>query len=136
MRIGADLVRGIPVGGHTVRTHDDLPDDARAHEIPGHVVGDEGHAYVIFQELPGRQARPLQIRTRFTGVHLDAFAFLHGGANDAERGSVAARGEGPGVAVRHYDIAVFEKARTVFAYLPVIFTSPSNYGPPPPPGFA
>jgi hypothetical protein len=97
--VGADFVGDVSVGGDAVCTDDDGLDAAGAHEAGGHVVADNGGGDAVGHELPGGEARALQEGTGFIGVDVNAFALLDCGTDDAERGAVAAGGEGAGVAV-------------------------------------
>ncbi len=53
----------------------------------------------VAMKLPRREAHPLKVRAGLAGEDADSFARFVRGADDAERGAVAPRGERPGVAV-------------------------------------
>ena len=74
-------------------------DAALGHEVAGHVVADERGGDVVLDELPGGEARALVEGAGLVGEDVDLLAALDGGADDAERGAVAAGGERSGVAV-------------------------------------
>ena len=98
-RVGADLVGDVAVGGDAVGADDDGLDLALAHQRAGHVVAEDGGGDVVVQQLPRGEAGALQVGAGLVGVDVDLVAALDGGADDAERGAVAAGGEGTGVAV-------------------------------------
>ena len=97
--VGADLVGDVAVGGDAVGADDDGLDLALAHEAAGHVVADDRDGDAVLHQLPGGEARALEEGAGLVGVDVDLVAALDGGADDAERGAVAAGGEGAGVAV-------------------------------------
>ena len=98
-RVGSDLVGGVAVGGDAVGSDDDGLDAALAHEGAGHVVAEDGGGDVVVEELPGGEAGSLEVGAGLVGEDVDLVAALDGGADDSEGGSVAAGGEGSGVAV-------------------------------------
>jgi hypothetical protein len=57
--VGADLVGRVAVGGDAVCADDDAVDLAALHDVPGHVVGDDGDGNLVLLQLPRGQARAL-----------------------------------------------------------------------------
>ena len=98
--VGADLVGEVAVGRDAVRADHDSLDFAGAHQAGGHVVADDGGGDMVGHQLPRGEARALQKGAGLVGVDMDFFAHGYRGADDAERGAVAAGGQGAGVAVR------------------------------------
>ena len=70
-----------------------------------------------FMQLPGGEAGALEEGAGLVGEDVDLVAALDGGADDAERGAVAAGGEGAGVAVGEDGAFLREKRRAVSAHL-------------------
>ena len=97
--VSADLVGGIAVGGDAVGPDDHGLDASLLHQVGGHVVAQHGGRDVVFHQLPRGQSRALEIGAGFVGEDVDLVALLHGGADDAEGGTVSAGGERAGVAV-------------------------------------
>jgi len=97
--VSADLVGGVAVGGDAVGSDDDGLDAALAHEGAGHVVAEDGGGDVVVEELPGGEARALEVGASLVGEDVDLVAPLDGGADDTEGGAIAAGGEGSGIAV-------------------------------------
>ena len=97
--VGADLVGKVAVGGDAVRAYDDGLDAAGTHQAGGHVVADDGGGDAVGHQFPRGKARALQKRPRLVGVDVNALALFDRGADDAERGAVAASGQRAGVAV-------------------------------------
>jgi hypothetical protein len=63
--VGADLVGGVAVGGDAVRAGDDGADLCGLQEVTDHVVGYEREGDAAFVQLPGGEARALEIGARF-----------------------------------------------------------------------
>ncbi len=72
---------------------------AGAHEAGGHVVADDGGGDAVLHHLPRGEARTLQEGPGLVCEDVDLASALDGGADDAERGAVAAGGERARVAV-------------------------------------
>ena len=104
--VGPDLVGRIAVGRDAVGADDHCLDLALGHDGAGHVVRDQRDRNVVLHQLPCREARALQEGAGFVGEDLNALAALDGGADDTERGAVAGRGQGSGVAVREHAAGV------------------------------
>ena len=114
--VGADLVGGVAVGGDAIGADDDRLDLSALHHVRGHVVGDERDVDAALVQLPRGQPRALQERARLVGEDVDAALLLVRGADDAERGAVAAGGQRAGVAVREH-AALRQERRAVLADL-------------------
>ena len=74
--VGADLVRGVAVGGDAIGADDDEIDLARAHQRSGHAFGNDRRVDAVTHELPRRQPRALQERPRLVGEDRDLLALL------------------------------------------------------------
>ncbi len=114
-RIGADFVGDIAIGSDAVGAHHDATNSAGMQEVAGHVVGDQSGGDVIVLQFPDGEARALQEWTRFVGEDVDLLAGSDGGANYAERRSVAGSGEGARVAMREDGFAIRDERRAVSA---------------------
>ena len=117
-RVGADLVRGVAVGGDAVGA-DDHGVDVPVREPRGRgALGHHGHRDARALELPGGQPRALQQRARLAREHLDLLA--RGGlrVDHAERGAPAAGGEAAGVAERHQPARARQLGAAVLADQP------------------
>ncbi len=135
--VGADLVGHVAVGGDAIGADDHQVDARQAHHRRGHVVGDDRGVDPVLDQLPGREPRALQERPRLVGEHRHLLAAFGGGADDAERGAVAGRGQRPGVAVG--EDAGLLRARASRRARPWRGSSPRlrrGYGGPPPRGRA
>src|SRR5580704_556245 len=97
--VRADFIGGIAVGGDAVGAYNDGLDAAGAHEAGSHVVANHGGGDAVGHQFPGGEARTLKEGASFVGVDVDLLALLDGGADNAESGSIAAGGQGPGVAM-------------------------------------
>src|SRR3990172_2179151 len=82
---------------------------------PPGLIHDEREGDAVALELPGGEPRPLQERASLRGVHALELALLPGGADDAQRGAVAAGGQRAGVAGGEQRDAVGEQGRAVGA---------------------
>ncbi len=109
--VSADLVGEVAVGSDAVCADDNGLDSAGAHEAGGHVVADDGRGNAVGHQLPCGEARALQKGARLVGVDVNVLALLDGGANDTERGSVAAGGQCAGVAVSEHAALLSAAAR-------------------------
>ena len=69
-RIGANLVRGVAIGGDAVGAHDRRLDSALRHHDASHVVADERGRNAVFHQLPGGQPGALQEGTGFVGENV------------------------------------------------------------------
>src|SRR4029079_8283443 len=66
-------------------------------------------------ELPGREARALEIRARFVGEDALEAAVARRGTDDAERGAISGRGKGARVAMREHTRALRQQGRAEIA---------------------
>jgi hypothetical protein len=69
-RVGANLVGGVAVRGDAVRAHEDAVDLTPGEQLPRSGVRDHGVRDLRSLELPGRQPRALEERTRFVHEHV------------------------------------------------------------------
>ena len=111
--IGADLVRGIAIGGDAVGTDDDRLDPATLHEVRRHVVADQRDRHARTLEFERGEARALQQRTRLIREHCDALAISMRLDDAAQRGADTAGGESAGVAVGQHATANGQQRRPV-----------------------
>ena len=111
--VGADLVGGITVGGDPVGADNDGADLAKAHQVTRGTVDHQGDRNVFLLQLPAGQACALHPRTGFAGIDASDFFRRPGGADDAERGAVAASGQCASVAVRIDGAAIRYQRETV-----------------------
>ena len=75
--VGANLVGHITVGGNAVCTNYYRINFAVLHQMPRHVVGDEGDRNIFLNHLPGGESRTLQKRAGLISNHRYFFARLH-----------------------------------------------------------
>ena len=97
--VGADLVRGVAVGGDAVGAHHHEVDLAPRHDRRGRHVGDDGVGDSLARQFPRGEPRPLEHGPRLPGPHRGSLARVVGGAHDAEGGAVADGRERSRVAV-------------------------------------
>ena len=97
--VGADLVGGVAVVRHAVRTDDDGVHLALGHEAGGGGVADERAGHLLEGNLVRGEARALVVGAGLVTVDVLEAAGLAEGADDAEGGAVARGGERAGVAV-------------------------------------
>src|SRR5580704_8727780 len=97
--VGSDLVSEVSVGRDAICTHHDGLYAAGAHKTGSHVVADDGGGNAVGHQFPRGEACALQKWPRLVGVNMNALALLDGGADHAERGSIAASGKSSGVAM-------------------------------------
>ena len=81
-----------------------------------HVVGNHRGGNAIFHQLPRRQSRTLQERTRLIGKDMDFLSLLDGGADHSQRRAISAGGQGPGIAVGENAAAGRHQGRAVPAH--------------------
>src|SRR2546422_11432040 len=74
--VGADLVRRVAVPGDAVRADQTQIDLLLLKQVARHTVGQNGHGYAVLVQLPRRETRPLQERSRLAGVHRHLLAGL------------------------------------------------------------
>ena len=98
-RIGADLVRRVPVRRDPVGAGDDAVDLPRRHPRRRGRVGDDREREAEAFELPGREPRALEERPRLVDPHERDEPFLPRPPDRADGGAVAAGGEPAGIAV-------------------------------------
>ena len=99
VRVRADLVGDVAVGGHAVAADDDRVDLAAAHEPRGGAVDEQLVGDAGAPQLPDRQPRALQQRPRLAREHRQLAARGELGDDRQRRAGAAAR-ERAGVAVR------------------------------------
>ena len=71
MRVRADLVGGVAVGGDSIRPHDHEVDVQPVHDAGRGPVRYQRHIYSFTHELPCRQPRALQCGARLRCVDPD-----------------------------------------------------------------
>ena len=98
--IGADLVRGVAVGGDAVGAGDHEVDLAARHHRRRRHVGDQPVGDALAVALPRGEPRSLHDRPGLVHPHQRDLALRVGRADDAERGAVTRGGERARVAVR------------------------------------
>ena len=111
--VGADLVGHVPVGRDAVGAHDHLLHRPPGHEVGGHAVRDQGAGDPRPQQLPGRQARPLQEGAGLVHVDVQGRPPGVGGAQGGQGRPVVDAGQGPGVAVGQHPVPGTEERRPV-----------------------
>src|SRR5271156_4215816 len=99
--VGADFVRGIAVTRNSVSADYYGSDAAGLQEMADHVIGDQGERDAVLVELPGGEARPLQIRPGFRNDHFDSVPAFDGHADDSQGGADAGGSKRAGVALGH-----------------------------------
>ena len=114
--VGPNLVGHIPIGRHAVRADHDRIDFTPAHQVTGHVVGDQRHRDFFLHHLPSRQARALQKWAGLIGNHRNALACLHSRANDTQRRAVPGCRQGARIAMRQNPGAVNQQRCAVSAH--------------------
>ena len=82
--------------------------------MAGHAIGDEGAGNAFLHQLPRRQPRTLQVRTRF--IRYDRNVFPLAGTNHAQGGSVARGRERAGIAMSHDARPVGNQLRAELAH--------------------
>ena len=93
--VGADLIGGVAVVRHAVRTDDDGVHLALGHEAGGGGVADERAGHLLEGNLVRGEARALVVGAGLVTVDVLEAAGLAEGADDAEGGAVARGGERP-----------------------------------------
>src|SRR6266571_460539 len=85
--VGAYLVGGVAVGRDAVGAGDDGSDLSGLEEVTDHVVGDERKRNAALVELPGGEARALEIRARFGHEDVNLSSLFECNVQYAERGA-------------------------------------------------
>ena len=88
-RVGADLVRGVAIGGDAIGARHDQVHLPSAHQRRRHHVSDEAVRDSVAHALPRRQPRALHHRPGLVHPHQRDLALRVRRANDPERGAVA-----------------------------------------------
>ena len=114
-RVGADLVRDVPVRGDPVRPDDHGVDAGALHQRAGRIVGDQRCRDPRPQQLPRGEPGALEDRTGLTGDHVDPASLLVRAPEHAERRPIPRRRQHAGVAVREHPGAGLEERRPVLA---------------------
>src|SRR5258708_3151373 len=96
--VGADFVGGVAVGGDAVGAGDDGTDFSGFQKVAGHIVGDERERDAAFVELPGGEARALEIGARFGHEDVELAALFEPDPNAAHPGPDAPAGHSPRLA--------------------------------------
>ncbi len=111
--VGADLVGHVPVGRDAVCSHDHLLHRPPGHKVGGHAVRDQGAGDPRPQQLPGRQARPLQEGPGLVHVDVQGRPPGVGGAQGGQGRPVVHAGQGAGVAVGQHPVPRTKQRRPV-----------------------
>src|SRR5690348_10833494 len=90
--VGADFVGGVAVASDAVGSDDYCANSAGLHKVTYHIVRDELERDAFFAELPGGEARSLQIGTSFRYKNFELATGFDGDADYSERRADATRG--------------------------------------------
>ena len=117
-RVGADLVRGVPVRRDAVGARDHAVDVTGRHQRRGGRIGDHRVRYPGRLELPGGQPRPLQERPRLVDPDVREEAALPGREQCTDGAAVAASRQPARIAVRQCARSRSEELRGVRGHPP------------------